>query len=174
MRLDSSHTYDVKDKSIKLVAESFEEPTPGNVFWSYSFYVDGRVIENRVLESKNDGLFPNLDSFIFSSEDNNYVYIPKYRPVIYNVDKKDFFGFDAPLKNCRKDFVKNYFYNDFLVIIYRCGIVKVDLNSWAVSSLEFSSADVFIEEGRQTNEDEVELEYRDLRELVFKKKIVKL
>ena len=31
MRLDCSHTYETTDKKIKLVAESFEEPTPSNL-----------------------------------------------------------------------------------------------------------------------------------------------
>ncbi len=174
MRLDCSHTYETKNKKIKLVAESFEEPNYGRTFWKYKFYINSKLIENDILKYENEGLFSNLDSFVLSSNDSAHIYIPKYKPVLYNVKEGNFKEFEAPLKNGSRDFLKNYFYENNLIIIYRNGVVKVDLSSYMISSLEYSVDDVFIEEGKQINEEEIELEYRDLKELQFKKRIIKL
>ncbi|WP_431167039.1 hypothetical protein [Tenacibaculum halocynthiae] len=174
MILDRPNIFENKNKKVKLVAESFEEPNVGRTFWKYKFYVEGDLVINSFLKYENEGLFDNLTSFIFESNDGCYVYIPKRKPVIYNVSKDKFKEFKIPLKEGNLDFVKNFFYENKLIIIYRNGVVVIDLNFNTIRSLEYAVDSVFIEDLKMTNKGEMEVDYRDLKRLEFAKKIIKL
>lgn len=174
MILDKPHVFESKNKKIKLVAESFEEPAAGRTFWKYKFYIENKLVTNTVLNYENEGLFNSLDLFTLESDDGSYVYIPKYNPVVYSTSKRTFKEFKAPLKNGGTDFVKNLFHNNELIIVYRNGIVIIDLNFEVVKTFEYSEEDVFIEDLKITPQGEMELDYRDLKHLEFKKEIINI
>lgn len=174
MRLDGPHVFETRDKKIRLVAETFEEPNPGNTFWKFKFYIDNNLVVNNVLDYEKQGLFTNLSAFRLESLDGEYVYIPKYKPVIYNVKTKEFKEFEAALKEGDNSFVKNYFYENQLIIVYRSAIVMIELGSGSLKSYDYSSKSIYIEDVKHNTNKEIEMEYRDLKAYEFKKKIIKM
>lgn len=174
MKLDTKHIFEDKKANIKLLAESFEEANYGRTFWKYKFYINENLVYNKALNYDNDGLFTNLKKFIPSSQNNNYFFIPKYNPVIYNIKKDKFMEFKAPLKEGSSDFVKNYFHDNTLVIVYRSGLAIINLSENAIASVEYSPKEIYIEDATQINNKEIELDYRDLLAKCFKKKTIKI
>ena len=174
MKSDIPHTFEDKEAQIKLIAESFEEPNYGRTFWTFKFHIKDKLANDEVLDYDNDGLFTNLKHFQLSSEDHNYFYIPKYEPVIYNRSKDKFIKFKAPSIERNSDFIKNYFYNNTLVVVYANGLFVINLETNTTKTIKYHPKEVCIEDAIQINENEIELDYGDLVEKRFTKKIIQI
>ena len=172
MRLDRSHTFEDQKSKIKLIFESFEEPNYGRTFWKYKFYIEDNLADNELLKNDTEGLLTTLESFELSSIEGDYIFIPKYNPIVYNVAKNKFIEFKAPFQNGSMRLIKNYFHKNRLVLVYRKGIAVINLETNDVQS--FGDNNFYIEEAVQINDEEIEVNYVNAIDYESKKKIIQL
>ncbi|MBP4137446.1 hypothetical protein [Flavobacterium geliluteum] len=137
MKLDSQHSYKALKSNTEILATELEELNYGRMFWKFDFLIDNKKINNSLLQSEFEGLFVNLDHFKMESENGKYIYIPKYNPVIYNTDSKEFKEYKSPIEPQNNDFVRNYFFDDNLIILHERSVYKINLKIGAITNASF-------------------------------------
>jgi hypothetical protein len=153
MKLDSQHSYKALKSNTEILATELEELNYGRMFWKFDFLIDNQKINNSLLQCEFEGLFVNLDHFKMESENGKYIYIPKYNPVIYNTDSKEFKEYKSPIEPQNNDFVRNYFFDNNLIILHERSVYKINLESGAITnaSFEFGSVvlnDIHLSDGK--------------------------
>ena len=139
MRLDRPHTY--SSDTVKLVATEFVEPHYGLCFWKCEFYLKEKLVQNKYFDYQNPffGLEPNLENFIFCTENKIYSYIPiRGNGLVYEKETNVFHlipSCNDPLNN---SFKGNFFYEDKLIIVRFFEIFIIDLKKVQVHSLSFN------------------------------------
>lgn len=173
MREDISHTYKNEKTGIKLVFEEFEEVNYGRSDWLFKFYKNDKL-ESNYFNYDTDRLLGNLNDFSFSSSNGRYYYIPTLTPVIYDAVKDEFNTIEIPFKSHNLKLIKNVFHHDKLLIIYKTGFVIINLTNNIFSFETFSDDVAYIVGANQKETGEIEIEYGDIKDKCFKKRVIKL
>lgn len=153
MKLDSQHSYKALKSNTEILATELEELNYGRMFWKFDFLIDNQKNSNPLLECEFEGLFVDLTHFKMESENGKYIYIPKYNPVIYNIESKDFKEYKSPIEPQNNGFVRNYFFDSNLIILHERSVYKINLESGDITncSFEFGSVllnDIYLSDGR--------------------------
>ncbi|AYN03299.1 hypothetical protein [Flavobacterium sp. 140616W15] len=153
MKLDSQHLYKALKSNTEILATELEELNYGRMFWKFDFIVDNQKVNNPLLKCEFEGLFVDLNLFKMESENGKYIYIPKYNPVIYNTQSKEFKEYKSPIEPQNNDFVRNYFFDNNLIILHERSVYKINLESGTITntSFEFGSVilnDIYLSDGR--------------------------
>ncbi|MCM5664449.1 hypothetical protein [Galbibacter mesophilus] len=137
MKLDMPHIYIGEKSPTKLIATEYIEANYGNTMWRYQFYVDDKLVDNKHMNYKYGGLYPNLDLYQFEAKDGRHVFIPNGKTLIYNTEEKTYFEVAPAVDTVNNNFVKNFFNNNKLVIVYQRGIQIIALNSYIAKNVLF-------------------------------------
>lgn len=148
MKLDSQHSYKALKSNTEILATELEELNYGRMFWKFDFNIDNHKNNNSLLKCEFEGLFVNLDNFKMESENGKYIYIPKYNPVIYNTNTKKFKEYKSPIEPQNNDFIRNYFFEDNLVILHQRSVYKINLENGDISNTTFDFGSVVLNDIR--------------------------
>ncbi|MGN7811952.1 hypothetical protein [Flavobacterium sp. 22076] len=144
MKLDSQHFYKALKSNTELTATELEELNYGRMFWKFDFFVNNEKIDIPLLQCEFEGLFVNLDHFKMESENGIYIYIPKYNPIVYNVESKEFKEYKSPIEPRNNDFVRNYFFDNNLIILHERSIYKINLETGDIAHISFEFGSVLL------------------------------
>lgn len=142
MKLDNQHSFKGSKSNTEILATELEELNYGRMFWKFDFLVNNQKINIPLLQSEYEGLFVNLNHFEIESVNGKYIYIPKYNPIIYETESKEFKEYNSPIEPQNNDFVRNYFFDNNLIILHERSVYKINLESGNIThiSFEFGSA----------------------------------
>lgn len=146
MKLDSQHFYKALKSNTEIIAKELEELNYGRMFWKFDFLVNNQKIDIPLLQSEFEGLFVNLDHFKMESENGIYIYIPKYNPVIYNTDSKEFKEYKSPIEPQNNDFVRNYFFDNNLIILHERSVYRINLENGDIAHISFEFGSVVLKD----------------------------
>ena len=144
--------------NVVLDVLSIKELRYGEMSWSFRFWVDEKAVENKVINN-NQGLFSNLSLVQFTSSDQKYFYIPKIEPLIYEVNSKSFYRFEAAKDDL---FIRNIFLENALIIVQRTSLSIIDLVNMKMYRKEYHPDEHFFEDVTLTKEGKILMDYRDL------------
>lgn len=116
----------------------------------------------------------NLDHFTFNSSNNRYYYIPLFAPVVYDAIKNEFKKIEIPFKSVKPKLIKNVFHNDKLLIIYKTGFTIINLINYSLTFEVFDDDIAYIVDANQKDTGDIEIEYGDIKDKCFKKRVLKL
>jgi len=173
MKLDSQHFYKALKSNTEIIATELEELNYGRMFWKFDFLVNNSKIDIPLLQCEFEGLFVNLDHFKMESENGIYIYIPKYNPIIFNTDTKEFKEYKSPIEPRNNDFVRNYFFDNNLIILHERSVYRINLETSDIEhiSFEFGSVllnDIYFLDGRYV------LKFKNLSNYEDEEKEIKL
>lgn len=162
-------TFTSKVHPVKLVAKEMDEPNPGRMIWRYEFWVNGKIVQDKSIDYRWSGLFPNLDNVQFESEDSRYYFIPAEGVVLYDWEQKSFYKTPASREFKNNAFVGNAFTEDYLVMVMQRSFLVLHVDRKKSVEVIFPFGELQIKSFHMRGS-LLTLQYKDLSDFATKEK----
>jgi len=161
--IKEGHIFKSEHHDIQLKLISLEEPNNGRMQWRFQFLVNGKLIDNRFINT-DSYLLSNLKDYTFESIDKNYIFIPReYQSVVYDLKRNVFIELSRSSADRNNNYIGNYFTENKLVVNYTREVMIFDLDNHNCISVNFPFGKYQIKESR-LKENKFIITYKDLND----------